>query len=339
VAALVLLVAAQAASAQSSIRSSGDIETEGQLVSTAATGPPIVVASDEVVTDLNADLLDGWDAAALAKQGAFDELTAQLQHLLPRLDLHNSRFRATATFHDGSAWRVADPVAIPAHPDAGFFYFTRDFYADIFLSIVDGRGVNGHWWVFFAPLTNFAYTLRIEDVETGTVAAYVVPAATPDRQSMFDTGAFADSGGYAALAAPPVHEASATRGEASPVVAAALASCSADVDTLCLVDQRFEIEVTVDGGSGPASALVTTDLATSHTGAFGAFAASSIDFVVKIVVTPAAFVVNIGSLSNLDVEATVHDTCTGTSKSYTSSSPSTTNFVDATTFPNVACSP
>ncbi len=40
----------------------GDVQTDGKLVSTAATGPPLAVSSSEKVENLNADRLDGMEA-------------------------------------------------------------------------------------------------------------------------------------------------------------------------------------------------------------------------------------------------------------------------------------
>lgn len=44
----------------------GDITVEGKLTSTTTTGPPLQVSSSDVVTNLNADLLDGADASNFA---------------------------------------------------------------------------------------------------------------------------------------------------------------------------------------------------------------------------------------------------------------------------------
>ena len=45
--------------ASTSIKTAGNIETAEQLVSTKATGPPLVVSSTHVVANLNADTVDG----------------------------------------------------------------------------------------------------------------------------------------------------------------------------------------------------------------------------------------------------------------------------------------
>lgn len=44
----------------------GDIQTDGAFVSTATSGPPLVVSSSDLVTNLNADMVDGLHATDLA---------------------------------------------------------------------------------------------------------------------------------------------------------------------------------------------------------------------------------------------------------------------------------
>ena len=41
--------------------------------------------------------------------------------------------------------------------------------------MLDGRGINGHFWVFYGALTNVGYSIRIRDLETGEVVIYQNP--------------------------------------------------------------------------------------------------------------------------------------------------------------------
>ena len=47
----------------------GDVRTDGQLISTATSGAPLAVSSSAVVTNLNADRLDGFEASAFSQLG------------------------------------------------------------------------------------------------------------------------------------------------------------------------------------------------------------------------------------------------------------------------------
>ncbi len=54
--------------------------------------------------------------------------------------------------------------------------------------MLDGRAVNGHFWVFYGALSDADYTLRVEDLATGRVRTYHNPAGR--LASAGDTGAF-----------------------------------------------------------------------------------------------------------------------------------------------------
>jgi hypothetical protein len=56
------------------------------------------------------------------------------------------------------------------------------------VKLVDGRTVNGRFWVFAGSLTRSAYTLKVTDTATGAVRSY---ANLPGRsRSVADTRAF-----------------------------------------------------------------------------------------------------------------------------------------------------
>ena len=56
------------------------------------------------------------------------------------------------------------------------------------LKVLDGRTLNGHFWVFYGALSNVGYTITITDTETQTVKTYVNPEGT--LASVADTEAF-----------------------------------------------------------------------------------------------------------------------------------------------------
>lgn len=94
--------------------------------------------------------------------------------------------------------------------------------------------------------------------------------------------------------------------------------CQGDADTLCLVDDRFEIEVTwtdFDGNTGVGTPLPQTN----DTGAFYFFDEGNFELVVKVLdgrQINGKFWVFYGSLSNVQYTITVTDTITGRSKVY-----------------------
>jgi len=53
---------------------------------------------------------------------------------------------------------------IPLTRDSGAFWFFRESNAELMVKVLDGRPVNGHWWVFHAGLSDVEYTLTVEPV-------------------------------------------------------------------------------------------------------------------------------------------------------------------------------
>jgi hypothetical protein len=56
------------------------------------------------------------------------------------------------------------------------------------LKVLDGTGVNGHYWVFYGALSNVQYTITVRDTLTGAVQTYV--NASGNQASRADTSAF-----------------------------------------------------------------------------------------------------------------------------------------------------
>ena len=56
------------------------------------------------------------------------------------------------------------------------------------VKVLDGRAVNGHFWVFSGALSDVAYTLTVTDLATGKSKTYV--NAPHQLASRADTAAF-----------------------------------------------------------------------------------------------------------------------------------------------------
>ncbi|MEO8503894.1 MAG: hypothetical protein ABI609_08370 [Acidobacteriota bacterium] len=72
------------------------------------------------------------------------------------------RFRAEAF------WTGADGVEHPAgaaqvSDESGAFWFFDAGSAELTMKVLDGRGVNGHFWVFIGALTNVAWHVSVTD--------------------------------------------------------------------------------------------------------------------------------------------------------------------------------
>ena len=56
------------------------------------------------------------------------------------------------------------------------------------MKVLDGRGVNGKFWLFYGALSSVGYTLTITDTQTGATRTYTNPSGR--LASVADTSAF-----------------------------------------------------------------------------------------------------------------------------------------------------
>ncbi|MDY7093304.1 MAG: hypothetical protein SX243_10080 [Acidobacteriota bacterium] len=207
----------------------------------------------------------------------------------------------------------------------GAFWFFHPDNIELAVKVLDGRPVNGHWWVFFGSLTNVEFTLTVTDTTTGLVQQYFNPLR--NFASRGDTRAFDDSSLF--LAGSSDFTAEAT-GATSPVesmmlipAGAALAEtaaeggCAGDTTSLCLSD-RFRLRVTwqdFQDRTGTGQAIPLTD----DTGSFWFFAPSNTELLVKVLdgrPVNGHWWVFFGSLTNVQFTLTVEDLATGEQRDY-----------------------
>lgn len=88
---------------------------------------------------------------------------------------------------------------LPLASDTGAFWFFDRNNPELLVKVLDGRSVNGHFWVFFGALTNVEYDLTVTDTETGARKTWRNPAGT--LASRADIRAFPAAGSAPAPAA------------------------------------------------------------------------------------------------------------------------------------------
>jgi len=81
-----------------------------------------------------------------------------------------------------------DGVGQPLTADAAWFWFFRPGNPEVLVKVLDGRPINGRWWVFYAALTNVGFTLRVTDRMTNETVTYENPLG--NFASRGDTTAF-----------------------------------------------------------------------------------------------------------------------------------------------------
>jgi hypothetical protein len=102
------------------------------------------------------------------------------------LCLVGSRFQVEISFQ--AAGFSGNGQAVPLTDDTGAFWFLSPANLELAVKVLDGRAVNGHFWVFYGALTDFKYTVTITDTFTGATRTYTNPSGR--LASFADTSAF-----------------------------------------------------------------------------------------------------------------------------------------------------
>lgn len=252
------------------------------------------------------------------------------------LSLNSGRFAVTVDYanFEGNEFSLdtssvnGQGQAVQLSDDTGYFYFpnergTRD--VEVIVKLLDGCGINSNFWVFSAGTTNYEVTLTITDTITSVTKVYYNPAGT-FPSSILDTSAFAtcDAAVSSLKGDSPeapshtgsnaIESAAATRrvsGAASEIDQASEA-CTPDATCLCLLQNRFRVEVAwkdflENTGQGQAVPLLETE----GSGLFWMFSATNFELVVKMIDGRDAngyFWVFAGAMTNVEYTITVTDT-------------------------------
>ena len=134
------------------------------------------------------DGVDGPDVPYLASfpylaapHSGFDRIHANAAQL------QSGRFSATVSWTDPNGGTGSGtPVGVAGNTQ-GFWFFSPD-NIELTVKVLDGRDLNGHFWVFYGSLTDIAFTLTVTDNTTGATKTYTNPQGT--NGSAADTSAF-----------------------------------------------------------------------------------------------------------------------------------------------------
>ena len=227
-----------------------------------------------------------------------------------RLCLNNGRFQVEAAWKDFQGNRGAgQAVALTA--DTGYFWFFSPSNVEAVLKVLDGRGLNGHFWTFYGALSSVEFRLTVTDTQTGAARRYSNPPG--QLASVGDTNGFGPLGAF-----------SKTVPGLSPLplvgsrVAPAAGPCQPTAERLCLNGGRFAVEVAwkdFQGNLGQGTAVPFS----GDTGFFWFFDQANVELAIKVLDgTPlnGKFWVFYGALSSVEYTITVTDTQTGSVREY-----------------------
>ncbi|HEX3553400.1 MAG TPA: hypothetical protein VIA62_09240 [Thermoanaerobaculia bacterium] len=137
----------------------------------------------------------GADTAMQAAPIAALGSTAPLVGCLPvaagpptTLCLASGHFTVSVDFTDPRTGLAGQATAVPLTADTGAFWFFNDSNLELMVKVLDGRPVNGKFWVFYGALSDVDYTITVTRPETGEVRTYHNPKGTLASQA--DTQAF-----------------------------------------------------------------------------------------------------------------------------------------------------
>jgi hypothetical protein len=108
---------------------------------------------------------------------------------------HNGRFAVKMAWNasdgrTGSGRVTTDPVT-----DSGLFYFFEPSNREALIKVLDGRAINGSWWVFASCATDLGLDIKVTDTVTGAEKVYShQPPGTP-FVAITDTASFPDEVG------------------------------------------------------------------------------------------------------------------------------------------------
>ena len=144
----------------------------------------------EIVFDLCLDPVSGRLAAATYGRGMWELKFAQpCAPDATTLCLNGGRFEVKAAWTAPGNGSGAGQ-AVPLTADTGYFWFFSPANVEAIVKVLDGCGVNQHYWVFAGGLTDVRTEITVRDTRTGISKTYTNPQGTP-FQPVQDVGAFA----------------------------------------------------------------------------------------------------------------------------------------------------
>ena len=91
------------------------------------------------------------------------------------LYLSGCRFRVSVSWKDFQG-NTGQGQAVPLTSDTGYFWFFSSNNVELVVKVLDGRALNGRFWVFYGALSNVEYDITVTDTTIGQVTRYRNPA-------------------------------------------------------------------------------------------------------------------------------------------------------------------
>ena len=244
--------------------------------------------------------------------------------------------------YDGNRSGVGTAYAITS--ESGFFTFFSPSNIELVVKVLDGRAVNGSFWVGYGALTDVGYTLSVSDTVTGRVKTYVNPPG--NLASVTDVTALPGSRPEEVIVDGDEYGRLASRQAAAAAAAVAAAAeprdavveegaCATAGGNLCLTGARFLSRVAWrnynDGSRGNGTAVALT----GDSGYFWFFSETNVELMMKVLdgrSVNGRFWVLFGSLTDVEFHLTVTDTLGGAERTYDNPPRTQASLIDVNAF-------
>ncbi len=160
-------------------------------VTGGAPDAPLAQASDvawALAAQAKAGFAPGAPSVASLPGGDLAPAPAACSANAQTLCLNASRFQIRVDWAVPAQGRTGIGTAVPVTSDTGYFWFFTSANVELVIKVLDGRGINDHFWVFYGALSSVQYTIHITDTQTGATKTYSNPSGT--LASVADTSAF-----------------------------------------------------------------------------------------------------------------------------------------------------
>ncbi|MEM9408618.1 MAG: Calx-beta domain-containing protein [Acidobacteriota bacterium] len=237
------------------------------------------------------------------------------------LCLQQQRFEVRADWQDFEGNNGAGR-ALSLTPDSGTFWFFSPDNVELIVKVLDACGVNGHYWLFAAGLTDVEVHLKVDDTGVGTTRSYFHSSGQP-FETVRDIQAFPCAAGrpertlseeeLAAAMAEVFQQAEEEVEQLRESASSNGQACSTTSTALCVNDSRFLLEVewaTAQGTSGQGRAVQLTP----DSGTFWFFSPDNVELIFKVLdgcaLNQRYWIFGSG-LTDVAIEVRITDTVTG----------------------------
>ena len=237
-------------------------------------------------------------------------------------------------------------VPVDVSDESGMFWFFSSTNIELVVKALDGRRINGHYWVFFGALSDVEYWVTVRDTVGDGRRTYHNPPAESCGQSditAFLPAASSASSNSVAAAGKAGIDLVAMKAVSIELPGAALAqagggTCEPGADRLCLHDGRFSVEVefTDPQVNERKAGQVVSSLTTKETGFFWFFSPTNVELAAKVLdgrKLTGKYWFLYGGLSDVEYTITLTDTVTGESVTYDNEAGSLCGGIDTGALP------